>query len=435
MRPVICLFSRNLRLEDNRVLSAASAQGPVIPCFLQKPHVPGSFARTFIEESLSELQQDIASQGGRLLLIRDGDTQMLIETARASGCETLFTEEDYSPERQKLISSLSDALEVRQVGDRTLVHPASVLKQDGTPYQVFTPYLKKVLSLDADPPQKHVRTSWFHGDKKSSSAVHQERTPGGAVQGGRTAGLKALEQLDDLRDYPRTRDIPSLRTSRLSAHLAFGTVSPREAFMAAASLFGPDSVFAGELVWRDFWLYIAYHFPHVFTGSFIRKYDRLAWSQDAAAFQRWCDGTTGFPMVDAGMRELNSTGFMHNRLRMITASFLVKDLHIDWRWGEDYFSQKLIDYDPCVNNGNWQWSASTGCDAQPFFRVFNPWTQQKKFDPQALYMKQWIPELEAYAPKDIHRHEAKHLPGYPKPIADHSTERKIALDAYRSAAG
>ena len=190
-----------------------------------------------------------------------------------------------------------------------------------------------------------------------------------------------------------------------------------------------------QLYWRDFFTQVAYHSPFVFGQPFHEKYSKLPWSNSEKAFTAWCTGTTGFPIVDAGMRELNATGFMHNRVRMIVASFLTKDLHIDWRKGERYFAQQLVDYDPAVNNGNWQWCASTGCDAQPYFRIFNPWLQQKKFDPQCIYIKKWVPELQKILPLTIHtwyKEDSPPIKNYPRPMVDHGVESKKAKELYKN---
>ncbi len=227
------------------------------------------------------------------------------------------------------------------------------------------------------------------------------------------------------------RDIPSLKTTGLSAHNKFGTLSIRQVydvFVATA----PD--LARQLYWRDFYTHLAYHFPYVFKGAFNKKYDAVAWKNNKAWFERWCLGTTGFPIVDAGMRQLNATGYMHNRVRMIVASFLTKDLHIHWQWGERYFAQKLVDYDPAVNNGSWQWAASTGADAQPYFRIFNPWLQQKKFDEDARYIKTWVPELKKVSVPTIHAwyKQAEPLFGYPLPMVDHAVQSAQAKELFKS---
>jgi deoxyribodipyrimidine photo-lyase len=258
-----------------------------------------------------------------------------------------------------------------------------------------------------------------------------------ALAGGRTEALKILKKLGSLRNYRRGRDFPAQElSSYLSPYLKFTVCSPREVYAAISRRLGPRHELVRSLFWRDFFTGIAFFFPHIFKGAFHSKFDKLKWSYDRKAFKRWCEGTTGFPIVDAGMREMLETGFMHNRARMIAGSFLVKDLHIDWRWGEKYFAQTLVDYDPAVNNGNWQWVASTGCDAQPYFRIFNPWAQQKKFDPECIYIKKWVPELRSLPPETIHAwYEKKHhsaCPNYPPPIVEHEIEAKKTLRAYRS---
>ncbi len=253
------------------------------------------------------------------------------------------------------------------------------------------------------------------------------------MQGGRRQALAIFDALENLKEYQNRRDYPALAsTSLLSAHLKFGTVSIREAFYAVQCALGVDHPLLRQFYWRDFFTHIAYHFPEVFGHAFVRKYDALPWRNDQARFYTWAEGRTGFPIVDAGMRELNQTGYMHNRVRMITASFLVKDLHISWRWGERYFAQHLVDYDPCVNNGNWQWAASTGCDAQPYFRIFNPWLQQQKFDADCEYIYRWIPELRPFPPEVIHRWDKKFAAcDYPKPIVDHRFESEKAKEMFR----
>lgn len=230
-----------------------------------------------------------------------------------------------------------------------------------------------------------------------------------------------------------SRNLPSLSgTTGLSAHHKFGTISIRESYWAVRSALGKSHTLVRELYWRDFFTHIGFHYPHVLSGCFHERYDTLKWENDEVKFKAWCQGRTGFPIVDAGMRELNITGFMHNRMRMITASFLVKDLHIDWRWGEKYFAQRLVDYDPLVNNGNWQWAASTGCDAQPYFRIFNPWLQQAKYDPKCLYIKQWVKELAGCTPKRIHRIQDNIPTEYVSPIVDHAVASQKAKAMFKA---
>jgi deoxyribodipyrimidine photo-lyase len=291
-------------------------------------------------------------------------------------------------------------------------------------------------------PVNNPYTNYFSGSVSSQQKDLIETMSSGSmrqvhISGGRTEALHILEDLKRFKDYEKQRDIPAERgTTTLSAHHKFGTCSVRESYHAVARQLGKGHTLIRELYWRDFFTHIAYHFPHVFGHAFYEDYEALKWSKDQEMFKRWSEGTTGFPIVDAGMRELNATGFMHNRVRMITASLLVKDLHIDWRWGEQYFAQKLVDYDPCVNNGNWQWVASTGCDHQPYFRVFNPWLQQRRFDGDCRYIKRWVPELRDTDVKDIHdRSSGSREFGekdYPDPIVEHETESQKAKEMFRA---
>jgi deoxyribodipyrimidine photo-lyase len=256
--------------------------------------------------------------------------------------------------------------------------------------------------------------------------------------GGRSGGIAILKTIDRFKDYEQQRDIPGLSaTTFLAPHNKFGTLSIREVYHTIKERFGSEHTLIRELYWRDFFTHIAWHFPHVFGHAFYRHYDAIKWENDNELFSAWCSGRTGFPIVDAGMRELVATGFMHNRVRMIVSSFLVKDLLISWQWGERFFAQHLTDYDPSVNNGNWQWAASTGCDAQPYFRIFNPWLQQKRFDPQCAYIKRWIPELSQYSAAEIHKLADRAGPSggrareYPAPVVQHSIQKIRAEELFR----
>ena len=252
-------------------------------------------------------------------------------------------------------------------------------------------------------------------------------------KGGRKRCKNLLDNLKSITNYQSDRNFPSKnQTTKLSAHNRFGTYSIREIYHKITNDLGKNHQLLTELHWRDFFTYTMYHFPHSFSKNFHPKYDKLVWSKNKKNFKKWCEGKTGFPIVDAGMRELNQTGFMHNRVRMVVASFLTKDLHIDWKWGERYFASKLLDYDPSVNVGNWQWAASTGCDSQPWFRIFNPWLQQKKFDPQCVYIKRHIPELENYSTEQIHNwYKQDSSSAYPCPVVDHKVESNITKEIFK----
>ncbi|MGZ8096940.1 MAG: cryptochrome/photolyase family protein, partial [Methylosarcina sp.] len=354
----------------------------------------------------------------------------------------VFINRDYTPfsrHRDEGILQLCRMLGIdfHNMDDALLTEPEHVLKSDQTPYQVFTPFYNHARRLPVRLPEPLSVTHFARSARgpapyRFEALISGESQPG--LAGGREEARSLLEQLEELAAYNEIRDIPSVPgTSRLSPHLKFGTCSVREVFLAIQDCLGPGHPLLRQLYWRDFFTHIGYHFPRVFGHAFREKYDAVVWENDRALFQAWTEGGTGFPIVDAGMRELNATGFMHNRLRMITASFLVKDLHVDWRWGERYFARHLVDYDPCVNNGNWQWVASTGCDAQPYFRIFNPWLQQQQFDPDCRYIYQWIPELRSFPAKRIHQWDKSYCRcDYVKPIVSHSLESERAKRAFKN---
>lgn len=449
------IFRRDLRLEDNigLVFALRNAQN-VIPCFIFTPeqinHNPyrSDHCLQFMIESLEDLEQQLEKKAGRLFLFFEKPETIVRECIEKLGVDAVVVNRDYSPysvERDQKIDAVCKHQGVPfHSFDDALLHPiADTLKSDGKPYTIFTPFYRNAIRLTV-PACTANRYHNYASDSiafAQSNALYRQILPKRANQlsGGRKAALKILKDLKRFSEYKAMRDFPAMNaTTHLSAHLKFTTCSAREAYHAIATQLGPHSNLIRSLYWRDFFTSIAFHFPEVFKGAFHRKFNRIRWNNDRAFFKRWCEGKTGFPIIDAGMREMNETGYMHNRVRMITASFLVKDLHIDWRWGERYFAQTLIDYDPAVNNGNWQWAASTGCDAQPYFRIFNPWLQQMKFDPECLYIKRWVPELSALPGQVIHKWYLEevhdHCLTYPSPLVDHFTEAKIALEAYKKAA-
>jgi deoxyribodipyrimidine photo-lyase len=319
--------------------------------------------------------------------------------------------------------------------------PEATLKSNGQPYSIFTPYFRNASRLAIAHPKSNSHENYFKSkiDFSHSKALYKKILPHPeklALVGGRTEALKILNEIKGFKYYEASRDIPGAKngTTLLSPYLKFTVCSPREVYATICAQLGKPHELIRSLYWRDFFSMIAFFAPHIFEGPFHKKFEQLKWNEDSTTFNKWCKGQTGFPIVDAGMRQMNVTGYMHNRVRMIVACFLVKDLRINWRKGERYFAQTLIDYDPALNNGNWQWCASTGADAQPYFRIFNPWTQQKKFDPDCLYIKQWIPELSEFAPKIIHKWDVKgaeQSSSYPLPIVNHEEESRLTLDWYR----
>lgn len=449
------LFRRDLRLHDNTALIRALQESAVVHlCFIfdakqvgEKNSYRSLHAIQFMTQALEEVSRELSTHGGILNFYYGETEQVLTDIFTTEKIDALYMNEDYtlfSRARDAAIAALckKHGVECRTFADTLLHAPGVVMKDGGKPYTVFTPFYNKALSQPvtepAKCPHKGYATKLLPGASANIDDVLKiESNPKIAVHGGRSHALKILKKIADFSVYAKTRDIPSLDgTTHLSAYHKFGCISARETYYAVRAVLGLEHALIRELYWRDFFTCIAFHFPHVFGHAFHRQYDRLPWSADQSLFTRWCEGRTGFPIVDAGMRELNETGFMHNRVRMIVASFLIKDLHIDWQWGERYFATKLVDYDPCVNNGSWQWSASTGCDAQPYFRIFNPWLQQKRYDEECVYIKKWIPELRDCSPAAIHAWEKvqKHDIDYPAPMCIHSTETQKTKDLYAKVA-
>ena len=421
-------FRRDLRLNDNAGLYHALKSGcTVIPLFIFDTNIidglPQDDARIgFIHQSLEELHHGLKKANSCGLLVKKGEPieifKALIQKYGVSAIYTNHDFETYAKKRDEEVAALieENGGSFHHFKDHVIFDGDEVLKDNGKPYTVFTPYSRKwkgklsEFYVRSYPITELLNGMWSQipafpsleeiGFKPSSVAI-----PGSQVS-------------DDLiSTYHQTRDIPSINgTSRLGVHLRFGTISIRKLVRKAIQL---NDAFLNELVWRDFYAMILYHFPKVETRAFKPAYDRIAWRNSELDFQRWCDGKTGYPIVDAGMRELNQTGFMHNRVRMIVASFLTKHLLIDWRWGESYFAQKLLDFDLASNNGGWQWASGSGCDAAPYFRVFNPELQTRKFDPALVYVKKWVPEFQSF--------------NYPEPMVEHRAARLRALDFYAGA--
>jgi deoxyribodipyrimidine photo-lyase len=459
------IFRRDLRIEDNTALNAALRSSQEVYCaFFLDPRQVGAHryrsmrALAFMLRSLSELSAALEQRAGRLYLIEASPESYLPTLIRQEQLQAIFFNRDYTPfssarDREIYEIGLGFGVEVHRFADCLLHEPEEILTDKDRPYSVFTPFfrnwqkqaVKAVRPLvDGVFARKEIK-----GHLRTPIEVLQELgSPGDGPEtstslGGRAQALVLLDSLERVARYRELRDFPTAQaTTGLSAHLKFGTISACELFERVTTRFGCGHGLIAQLAWRDFFHHIGYHYPHVFCGPFKDTYAALNWREDPIEFERWCLGQTGFPIVDAGMRQLRSTGYMHNRVRMIVASFLTKDLLMNWRLGEQYFAQQLIDYDPCINNGNWQWASSTGCDAQPYFRVFNPWLQQEKFDADASYIKQWIPELRALSAREIHQvvphstssHKAAtRAQGYPLPMLDHGMARIRAQDAFESA--
>jgi deoxyribodipyrimidine photo-lyase len=442
------IFRRDLRLRDNTgLLQALACSTRVLPCFIfdsrqitSHPY-QGQPALQFMLESIADLRECFHVSGADLAIYQGLPTDILSDVVARLGIEAVFVNRDYSPFSRKRDAELAEqcrvlGIDFYQTPDCLLNEPEAALKADGSPYKVFTAFYTNARRFPVALPADVCGHNFMADNDVDSAAILSGISPQKLSQrlpGGRRAVEIILARLNNHADYAANRDYPAVEgTSKLSPHLKFGTCSVREVYYAIVQKLGAEHPLLRQLYWRDFFSHIAFHFPHVFGKAFYSRYDNLQWDNNLDNFNCWAEGRTGFPIVDAGMRELNATGFMHNRVRMVVASFLTKDLHISWRWGERYFAQHLVDYDPAVNNGNWQWAASTGCDAQPYFRIFNPWAQQQKFDPQCRYIKQWLPEVANIEPKILHNWHNKHEgTAYPAPIVSHGLESPVAKERYR----
>ncbi len=470
----LVLFRRDLRLVDHTALRAAAAQCErVVGVFTFNPRqvdaehneyfgVPGM---TFLLESLAELSAEMATQGSALVLRWGEPLEEIAALVEETGAGGVYYNRDYTPFARRRDAALNrwcleKGIAVEAHDDALLVKPEAVKTGGGTPYTVFTPFWKKARGVPVDDPVDQGRDQLLplsEMNQSWSTVTLDEvvaRTLGEMpthyrLRGGRSRALERLERAVGLTNYAAERDIPALAgTSTLSADHKYGTVSVRETYWRVVAGLGPESTLLQELYWRDFFHHIAWHWPHVFGGAYRSVWEGLEWSDDVTRYERWRKGETGYPIVDAGMRELNETGYMHNRVRMIVATFLVKHLRVDWRWGERYFAQKLTDYDPCVNNGNWQWAASTGCDAQPYFRIFNPWRQQERFDPDGVYVRRWVQELgesdavtikkwEQHSPPETLEVVDERCPetGYPYPMVNHKAVTVATKAHYKAVKG
>lgn len=449
----IFIFRRDLRVDDNTgLIHALQTSDEVIPCFIFDPRQAennsyfSQNAFQFMMESLVDLADQLKKRGGKLHIFHGKPHEVVEKLIDGQQVDAVFVNRDYTPfskKRDGLVDKVRNGHNATflRSPDVLLNEPEEVKTKSGGYYTVFTPFFRAARKLPVDLPSMVDVGDFFRGNISGEEKGILKKTLKGRngnlySNGGRENALNILNDLEKFGNYQEERDYPALdATTGLSAHNKFGTISIREAYHSIVGELGQYHPLVTQLYWRDFFTHLACNNPHVFGHPFRKKYESLKWDNDTESFKKWCEGRTGFPVVDAGMRQLNTTGYMHNRVRMIVASFLVKDLHIDWRWGERYFAQNLVDYDPCLNNGNWQWAASTGADSQPYFRIFNPWLQQKKFDRDCEYIKKWVPELEDIEPKSIHELEkdAVGVPGYPQPLVDHSREREVSLFMYRSA--
>lgn len=457
---------RDIRLHDNQVLATLQQQvSQIIPLFIIDPFFAESPYTNqnrwaFLLNSLRELDSKLQTRGSRLIVKKGDPYDVLQGMVKEYGVNLILAEEDYSSYAQQRDQQIQADLPLQLVGSPAIRPPGSVQKKAGGPYTVYTPFKKTwrgmALPRQAEilPPPTTLQTpDDIASDGLPDSPTLPEDSPfrAGEQEGRRRLTMFAKEKIyayDDQRDW-----MAEDGTSQLSPYLRFGLVSARETAVTALNAISSTTnkkakenaqVWLDELIWRDFYIQIMAQFPRVLKGNFHQQYDGLAWHNDKTEFEAWCEGKTGYPIVDAGMRQLKAIGWMHNRARMLVASFLVKDLLIDWRWGEKWFMQNLLDGDPASNNGGWQWAAGTGTDAAPYFRIFNPTTQSKKFDPDGVYIRRWVPELAQVKNKYIHepskmstseQKQAGCVLGqdYPEPIVNHKEARQRTLDAYKKA--
>ena len=422
-------FRRDLRLDDNRGLFyTLKEQKDVQPVFIFDSEILNSLSDkydkriNFIYKEILNLKNQLKRFGSDLKVYFGKPVEVFKRITEESEIGNVYTNHDYEPYAIDRDEGVRKFLETKEVNfktfkDHVIFEKDEVLKDDGKPYTVYTPYSKKWKSkLKAGDLEQYNIELFANNFVKTNQSE---------IIGLPEMGFEEIDfdfppkDFDEniISNYDKKRDFPGANsTSRLGLHLRFGTISIRKLVAYALKM---NQTFLNELIWREFFIQILWHFLYVVNQSFKKQYDNIKWINDEEGFQKWCDGKTGFPIVDAGMRELNETGFMHNRVRMIVGSFLTKDLLIDWRWGEAYFAEKLLDFELASNNGNWQWAAGTGCDAAPYFRIFNPESQTKKFDPELKYIKKWVPEFSS--------------PDYPEPMLDHSFARKRCLEVYKAA--
>lgn len=423
-------FRRDLRLDDNvGFYEALKGKNPVLPIFIFDSEIldklPENDARvTFIYETLQDMRKVLQDEHNSSIAMYHGKPIEIYKAlVEEYNINTVFTNHDYEPyatERDDNIKAFlsENDIEFNTFKDQVIFERDEVVKGDGNPYVVYTPYMKtwkeKFKSHDLE---------IFYTNSYLDNLVEHTRLPNLSLSDiGFTKSNQEIKPYTVtptlIQEYEDTRNFPAKdATSRLGPHLRFGTVSIRK--MVKKAIAEKNEIFWQELIWREFFMQILWHFPHTVKDSFKSKYDRIQWRNNEDEFNAWCEGKTGYPLVDAGMRQLNETGFMHNRVRMLVGSFLCKHLLIDWRWGEAYFAEKLHDYEMASNIGNWQWVAGSGVDAAPYFRIFNPTTQIQKFDKDLNYIKTWVPDFQELT--------------YPQPIVDHKMARERCLDVYKAA--
>jgi deoxyribodipyrimidine photo-lyase len=422
-------FRRDLRINDNAALFRALSNNiNVQPIFIFDKNILDKLEDKhdkrveFIHHALEEVQKELIEIGSTIWIYYGEPLKVLEQLCSEYDVKNVFANHDYEPyaiARDLNIEKFLNqkAIEFFTCKDQCIFEKSEITKDDGSPYTIFTPYMRKWKGkISPFYLKSYPCENYYCNFRKSISKKLVSLAQIGFKSTG-TIFPSSRIQVEQIEKYKEQRDFPAINgTSKLSVHLRFGTLSIREIASRAGEL---NETWLNELIWRDFYMMILWHFPHVVGNSFKPNYDRIEWRNNEQEFKAWCNGQTGYPIVDAGLREINETGFMHNRVRMVVASFLTKHLLIDWRWGEAYFAQKLIDFELSSNNGGWQWAAGSGCDAAPYFRVFNPYEQTKKFDHNFEYIKKWVPEYQSTK--------------YPKPIVEHVFARNRVLATYKLA--
>ena len=424
-------FRRDFRLNDNAGLfEALKNSKSVLGLFIFDTEILEKLPNKedkrvlFIHLAIKQLQHELLKVGSSLLVMHGKPLSVFEDLLSKYNIQSVFANSDYEPSSIVRDKSIADLLASKNIPfqlykDHVIFEKSEIMKDDGTPFKVFTPYSR---AWKRKFYQDNITT--FPSESLLANFIKTQplEIPSLSEIGFKNTETSSIQPIVDkniIRHYDETRNLPGVNgTSNLSVHLRFGTISIRELALKAAEL---NEQFLNELIWRDFFMMILFQYPYVADGSFKKKYAAIGWRNNEEELKKWCKGETGYPIVDAGMRELNETGLMHNRVRMIVASFLVKHLLIDWRWGEAYFAEKLLDYELSSNNGNWQWSAGSGCDAAPYFRVFNPYEQIRKFDPDFVHTRKWVKNLEEFT--------------YPAPIVEHKFARERFLEVFKSTLG
>jgi deoxyribodipyrimidine photo-lyase len=434
-------FRRDLRLKDNAGLYHALKAGlPVLPIFIFDKNILDKLPQrddarvSFLHHTISDLQKELNALGSNLFVFYGQPLDIWQQLTEQHHINTVFTNHDYEPYALQRDGIVKNHLQSKNIAfktykDHVIFERDEVTKDDGLPYTVFTPYSRKWLAkLDSKTVEQDGKNISYYLQPYPTEQYfeHFYQTVPTAIptlaQMNFTESAISIPSATVARsvvmNYDQTRNFPALKdgTTKLGIHFRFGTISIRAKALAARAL---NATYLNELIWRDFYSQILQHFPHVATNAFRPAYERIEWRNDEADFEKWCKGETGYPIVDAGMRELNATGLMHNRVRMITASFLTKHLLLDWRWGEAYFAQNLLDFDLASNNGGWQWAMGGGTDAAPYFRIFNPTAQQQKFDAKGEYTRHWVRDLDTL--------------NYPRPMVEHTFARERCLETYKRA--